>query len=63
MLKFFLGVSLGILFSYTKSLGCSASLLLAPAEGWGALQPFLGHVAPSLVAGGIKQNILSLVSK
>ena len=30
---------------------------------WGALQPILGHVVPSLVAGGTKQNILSLVSK
>ena len=30
----------------TRSLGCSAPLLLAPAEGWGALWALLGAFSP-----------------
>ena len=60
-IKFFLGVSLGILFSYTRSLRHFAPLLLAPAEDWRALGPLRGPSAHSSVAESTKQNILNLV--
>ena len=53
----------------TRRSGRYAPILLAPAEGWGALQAprarqaLLGAFGPSSVGEGSKQNILNLVSK
>ena len=53
----------------TRRSGRYAPILLAPAEGWGALRApralraLLGAFGPSSVGEGSKQNILNLVSK
>ena len=45
-------------FVLTRSLGHSLPLLLAPAEGWQALQILLGPLAPSSLAEGAKLNMI-----
>ena len=53
----------------TRRSGRYAPILLAPAEGWGALwapralRALLGAFGPSSVAEGVKEDILNLVSK
>ena len=48
---------------FTRSLGYSAPLLLAPAEGWRALRVLLWPSVSSSVPEGAKEYILNLVSK
>ena len=50
-------------YTYTRRSGRYAPILLAPAEGWGALRALLGAFETSLVGEGSKQNILNVVSK
>ena len=50
-------------FISTTRYGRYTPILLAPAEGWGALWALLGAFGPSSVGEGSKQNILNLVSK